>query len=100
MVYTEVLCGTVDVTGTILYTGPAGGATISALRFNNPAAYDITISRFNNIDGTTLDLYTLNLSAGDTISDTYNYTLKDGDYIMVTSSVPGTVYTCIVGYIA
>jgi hypothetical protein len=100
MVYSEVLTGTVDITGTILYTAPAGGATISALRFSNPAAYDITISRFDNIDGTTLDLYSLSLAAGDIVSDTYNYTLKDGDYIMLTSSVVGTVYSCIVGYIA
>lgn len=98
MINTEILYGNVDITGTILYTAPPGGASITVLRFSNTAAYDITISRFNNIDGTTLDLYTLNLAAGDIVNDSYCYNLKDGDYIMVTSSVPGTAYTGMVTY--
>jgi hypothetical protein len=98
MMYTEFLTGTIDPTGTIIFTGTPGKATIYALRFNNPAAYDITLSRFNNTDGTSTNLYTLNLAAGDIVSDPYSYMLNDSDYIEVTCSVPGTVYTAIVNY--
>lgn len=99
MLYNDVLSGTVASTGTTLFTAPVGGATVYALRFNNPLAYSITVSRFDNLLGTSIDLYTLNLAAGDTVSDSYNYVLKENDYIKVTSSVAGTVYIGLVNYV-
>ncbi len=98
MQYSDVLTGTIDPTGTIIFTGTAGGAYIYALRFNNPAAYTITLSKFDSLTGTSLNLYTLNLAAGDTVTDGYNYTLKENDYIEVTCSIAGTVYTGLVNY--
>ena len=98
MQYSEVLSGTISITGTIIFTGTVGKATIYSLRFNNPAAYDITVSRYNDSDGSTLDLYNLSLAAGDIVSDGYQYSLNENDYIIITCSVLGTVYTAMVNY--
>ena len=98
MVYNEFLSGTADPTGTIIFTGTPGGANIYSLRFNNSVAYDITVSRFDELTGTSIDLYTLNLAAGDTVTDSYTYILKENDYIQVTSSIAGTIYTGLVNY--
>jgi hypothetical protein len=98
MLYNEFLNGTIDPTGTIIFTGTAAGANVYSLRFNNPAAYDITVSKYDSALGVTFDLYTLNLAAGDIVNDSYNYQLRPNDYIKVTCSIAGTVYTGIVSY--
>lgn len=100
MQYLEVLSGTIDPTGTIIFTGTTGKSTVYSLRFSNPAAYDITVSRHDSLAGTTLDLYSLSLAAGDIVTDTYTYMLNENDFIRVICSVPGTVYTAMVNFAA
>ena len=100
MQYLEVLSGTIDPTGTIIFTGTTGKSTVYSLRFSNPAAYDITVSRHDSLAGTTLDLYSLSLAAGDIVTDSYSYMLNENDFIRVICSVPGTVYTAMVNFTA
>ncbi|NDC96122.1 hypothetical protein EB077_12515, partial [bacterium] len=72
---------------TVLYTCPTNvTATIGTVRFNNPAAYNITftVNRANPVSS--VDAYTFTLAAGDVVVDSTGYQLKFGDSIQVTTS--------------
>jgi hypothetical protein len=62
------------------------------MRFNNPIAYILTVSKYTAATASTTKVYSINLSAGDTVTDTFNYHLDEGDYITATSSVAGTTF--------
>ena len=87
--------GDVSTTGTVLYTGTS---TISLLtkvvimRFNNPAAYDLKLEKYEASTSTTTTIYDLTLSAGDTVTDNINYALNPGDQLIATSNIVGTTY--------
>ena len=85
--------GTITPGGTTVFTVPSGKLyQILSLRFNNPAAYTLTISKYNAANAATLDVYTLSLSAGDTVTDNMLYIFDPGDQLILDSSVAGTVY--------
>jgi hypothetical protein len=83
--------GTLSVSGTILHTAPDNNVSeIRLLRFNNPAAYTLTLRKYTA--GVPTQVYSVNLSAGDTITDSFQYFLDENDYIHATSSVAGTTF--------
>jgi hypothetical protein len=87
--------GDVALTGTVLFTGGAGGVLLTkilTMRFNNPAACEIRLTKYEAATSTTTTIYTLNLSAGDTLTDNLTYALNAGDQFIVTSNVVGTTY--------
>jgi hypothetical protein len=87
--------GNVAVTGTVLFTGSGDISLLTkvlALRFNNPAAFQLILSKFEAATSTTTIIYTLNLSAGDTLTDNLSYALNSGDQLIATSNIAGTTY--------
>lgn len=86
--------GTITPAGTTIYTAPATKIVkFINLTFTNPAAYILTLSRYQKSSNTTIVNYTFTLNAGDYISDKNPYFLKEGDKIIVSCSVPGTLFT-------
>ena len=62
--------GTITPGGTTLFTVPIKKTyQVLSMRFNNPAAYTLTVSKYNATNAATLDVYILSLSAGDTVTD-------------------------------
>ena len=87
--------GSVSTSGTVLYTGSSGGALltkVSTLRFNNPAAYNLVLEKYESATATTSVIYDLSLSAGDTVTDNLLYALNPGDQLIATSNIAGTTY--------
>lgn len=86
--------GIVSVTGTVLYTVPTTRRvkfiTITAI---NSAAYMLTLTKFDKTTGTTITIFKYNLSAGDSVIDQTGYYLKEGDRLILTSSIAGTEFT-------
>jgi hypothetical protein len=85
--------GTLSTSGTILHTAPENNISeLYSMRFNNPVAYTLTVSKHTAATSSTTQVYSINLSAGDTVTDTFKYHLDEGDYITATSSVAGTTF--------
>jgi hypothetical protein len=87
--------GDVAITGTVLFIGTTGGVLLSkifTMRFNNPAAYDLKLEKYESSTSTTTTIYDLSLSAGDTLTDNLTYALNPGDTITVFSNIAGTTY--------
>ena len=83
--------GTLSTLGTIIHTAPDNNVSeIRLLRFNNPSAYTLTLTKYTS--GTPTQVYSINLSAGDTITDSFQYFLNEGDYIKATSNIAGTTF--------
>lgn len=92
--------GTLVIGSNEMIVAPAGYMCNITLRFNNPVAYDITLSitRVTDTDPvSTLQCYALTLDAGDTVEDT-GYVLYPGDSITVDTTVDGTNFFMSVGY--
>lgn len=90
--------GIIAVTGTIIHTALTNGTSkIVSIRVSNPLAYDLTLTKYNARTATSINVYTLNLNAGDVMTDNLVYLLNSNDYIELTSTVPGTTYL-IFGY--
>jgi hypothetical protein len=83
--------GTLNVGTNSLVGAPSGYRTTVSLRFNNPVAYDITITIIRRSSASTLNVYSITLDAGDTVDDT-GYTLDPHDSIQVSTTTPGTNY--------
>lgn len=86
--------GDLATTGTVLFTGNSGVplARIVSMRFNNSAAYDLKLEKFEFTTNTTTTIYDLTLSAGDTVTDNFTYALNPGDELIATSNIGGTTY--------
>ena len=87
--------GDVAVTGTVLCTGTGAVPLLTkviSMRFNNPAAYDLKLEKYEALTSTTTTIYDLTLSAGDTVTDNLSYALNPGDQLIATSTVVGTTY--------
>lgn len=86
--------GTLSTTGTIIYTGTSNSflSKISTIRIHNPAAYVITLDIYNAATASTTNIYTVTLSAGDTLTDSFNYALGLGDQLIITSDIAGSTY--------
>lgn len=89
--------GTVGTsTPTVLATGRitqyTSSTSLNSLRFYNPAAYTITLSKYDASQNLLLEVYEYQLSAGDTLIDTNVYQLAGNDRLEAQSSVAGTNY--------
>lgn len=85
--------GDLSTTGTVLLTGTGNGLSkVMILRFNNPAAYDLKLEKFEFSTSSTIVIYDLSLSAGDTVTDNFLYALNPGDELIATSNITGTTY--------
>lgn len=87
--------GVLATTGTVLHTGVSSASfssKVALLRFNNPAGFTLTLQRYEASTASTITLYTLTLSAGDIVTDAFNYSLEEGDQLIATSNVTGTTY--------
>jgi hypothetical protein len=88
--------GELSITGTIITTGTTNVAQVLnkvfSLRFNNPAAYVLTLELYDTATSNTTTLYSLALSAGDTVTDNLTYALKPGYQLIATSNIIGTTY--------
>lgn len=86
--------GILNITGTLLHTGDNGQplSKVFTLNFNNPTAYAITLEKYDAKSATSIVLYKINLSAGDTVNDTLVYSLNKGDTLTAYSDVTGTSY--------
>jgi hypothetical protein len=86
--------GTIAAAGTsTLYTVPAlTSANTAGIRFNNTLANDITLSIYNSVSLGTTNIYTVSLSAGDTLTDNFVYVLTAGDQLKVTTTAVNTTY--------
>ena len=87
--------GELSITGTILITG--GISTIAldklvTIRLNNPLAYSVQLYKYEALTLTTTLIYNLNLSAGDTLTDSFSYALNAGDQLIAYSNILGTSY--------
>lgn len=87
------LQGILSTTGTTLFVVPRNNIyKVVSMRFNNPAAYNLTLTKYSAKTSSSITVYSLALSAGDTVTDNFVYFLEEGEYLTVTSSVPGTSY--------
>ena len=84
--------GTLGSGSTILYTCPIEKTARVYLKFNNPAANIIRLSRYDAVLMITTDIYTFSLDAGDFLADNSYYLLKENDYLTVNCSAAGTNY--------
>jgi hypothetical protein len=81
--------------GTLLATGTISTLfldKLSIIRLHNPLAYVVSLYKYESLTNTTVLLYNLNLSAGDTLTDNLGYSLNAGDQIIGYSDIPGTSY--------
>lgn len=90
---TITLQGTLPAGTTNIYTVPAlSNATITSIRFNNSSANTLTFRKYQAATSLLTPIYSVTLSAGDTLSDSLVYVLAQDDYIQVTTTVANTNY--------
>lgn len=86
--------GVVSVLGTTLYTVPTTKkARFITITATNPAAYVLTLTRYDKRLASTVTVFSYTLNAGDSVIDQTGYFLNEGDKLILTSSVAGTNYT-------
>ena len=83
--------GVLSIGSNTIHVAPSKYRCQLSLRFNNPSAYDITLSMFRAALSSTEQVYSITLDAGDTVEDS-GYLLEPGDKITVDTTVAGTVY--------
>lgn len=88
--------GTVSTTGAIIYQPTVKYmAAIHNLTFNNTSgtAFNLTLRIYRASTSTSIQLYYMELLAGDFIQDGNQYELHEGDYLYAIASVTNTVFT-------
>jgi hypothetical protein len=83
--------GVLTVGSNTMHVAPNNYNSSVTFRFNNPAAYDITLSLTRVSPASTQQVYSITLDAGDTVEDA-GYLLGPGDRIVVDTATAGTVY--------
>jgi len=86
--------GVLSITGTTIFTGTSdiGYSRVLNIRIHNPAAYVITVDRYEASTATTTNIYSVSLSAGDILTDNFGYALGIGDQLIITSDIVGSTY--------
>lgn len=86
--------GVLSTGGTVIYTGTSNTAfaKVFNIRINNSSAYIITLQRYEAITSTTTTIYSVTLSAGDTLTDNLGYALALGDQLIITSNIANSTY--------
>jgi len=83
--------GVLSIGSNTMHVAPSGYSCAVTFRFNNPAAYDITLSLTRVSPASTQQVYSITLDAGDTVEDS-GYFLAPGDRIIIDTLTAGTVY--------
>lgn len=85
--------GILNIAGTVFSTGlPDRVIMLSSFSFYNPAAYVVTIEKYEALTASTIVIGVYSKLAGETFEPIRQYILQDGDYVKVTSSIAGTSY--------
>ena len=86
--------GTVGLTSTILYECRSQNVcAINYIRFSNSVTnYDVLVQKYVASTAYTVDIYSLSLNHGDTITDDMVYILYAGDQILATSTDANTTF--------
>lgn len=86
--------GTVSLTGTVLYEcRNQNVCSINYVRFSNAVTnYDILLQKYVSSTSTTVDIYSLSLTHGDTITDDMVYILHKGDQLIATTTDANTTF--------
>lgn len=86
--------GSVGLTSTILYEcKPQNICVVNYIRFSNSVTnYDILLQKYVASTSTTVDIYTVSLNHGDTITDDMVYILYSGDQILATTTDADTTF--------
>jgi hypothetical protein len=86
--------GSVGLTSTILYEcRPQNVCAINYIRFSNSVTnYDVLLQKYVASTASTVDIYSLNLSNGDTVTDDMTYILHPGDYISAVTDDVNTTF--------
>lgn len=84
-------------TPTSVFVCPPGITVIvDSIRATNTGAFAFTVKKYVAGSSSTVQLYTLSLSAGDIITDTTPMLLRPGDYLELTSDIGGTTYIAFI----
>lgn len=86
--------GTVGLTSTILYECRSQNVcAINYIRFSNSVTnYDVLVQKYVASTASTVDIYTISLTHGDTVTDDMVYILYAGDQILATSTDVNTTF--------
>lgn len=86
--------GSLALAGTIIHEAPANNSSVvKSIRFNNSSSCAITLSHYDSSTATTSVIYTVNLSSGDIMTDTFPFYLEAGDRLIATPTSIGTSFT-------
>ena len=90
--------GTLPAGSNLVYTRPLGltVANTVSIRLNNPAANSVTIRKVKAVGPVTTSIYTVNLAAGDILTDAYVYSFDVGDQLYILTTAPGTQYIILI----
>ena len=82
----------------LIYTRPTGliAANTVSIRLNNPAANSVTLRKVKAVGPVTTSIYTVNLAAGDILTDSYVYSFDVGDQLYIITTAPGTQYVALI----
>ena len=87
------LQGTLVVGSNELFKCASGKtAKVKYIKLYNSIAYTVTLSKFDFDVSSTIDLYSLTLDPGDSVSDDTQYLLQGKDSISVTNSAVNTTF--------
>lgn len=86
--------GLVGLTSTRLYECKSQNVcVINYIRFSNAVSnYDIILQKYVASTSTTVDIYTISLTHGDTVTDDMAYILYAGDQILATTTDANTTF--------
>lgn len=90
--------GTLPAGSNLIYTRPGGLAAANTLsiRLQNSAANSVTLRKIKAVGPVTTSIYTVNLDAGDILTDAYLYTFDVGDQLYILTTAPGTQYIVLI----
>jgi len=90
--------GTLPAGSNLIYTAPLGlnACNTVSIRLSNPAVNSVTLRKIKAIGPVTTSIYTVNLAAGDILTDAYVYTFDAGDQLYILTTAPGTQYIVLI----
>ncbi len=90
--------GTLPAGSNLIYTRPGGlnAAFSQSIRLQNPAANSVTLRKVKAVGPVTTSIYTVNLAAGDILTDTFTYSFDVGDQLYILTTAPGTQYIVLI----
>ena len=90
--------GTLPAGSNLIYTRPADliAANTLSIRLSNPAVNSVTLRKVKAVGPVTTSIYTVNLAAGDILTDAFMYSFDVGDQLYILTTAPGTEYIVLI----